>query len=233
MKSTSTFDLKTSVQKTIPFDLNLSDLIGSGGLADIANALIGLGGSGSLTLNASADLHIALGLQLGQHLDTTGGQHGITLVNNATGGTFTIAYTDTSSALAHGISADDLKTALTGLGLTVTGTPTLVAGVYTVSLGGTVDLTKLSVDGSLLTGGGTMSLDTSGGAAPSSSPIPRRAAPSRSPTPTRPAISVPPSPPPTSRRRWRPSCTWASRRSRSTTAPTRSTSAATRWGRSI
>ena len=150
------FDLKTSVQKTVPFDLNLSDLIGSGGLADIANALIGLGGSGSLTLDASADLHIVLGLQLGQHLDigdgqdlnTDGGQHAITLTNNATGGTFTIAYPDVASGLAHNISTAALTTALQGLGLTVTNV-SLASGTYTINLGDSPDLSKLSIDAQL------------------------------------------------------------------------------------
>ncbi len=170
------FDLKTSIQKAVPFDLSLSDLIGSGGLADIANALIGLGGSGSLTLDASADLHIALGLQLGQHLDigdgqnldTGDGQHAVTLTQNATGGTFTLSYNDgttlhTSAALAWNVSADNLKTALIGLSLSVnsvtcTGSASSAAcgsGIYTIDLGGTLtdgQLGQLKADGGSLTG---------------------------------------------------------------------------------
>ncbi|HEY2542049.1 MAG TPA: hypothetical protein VGH92_03255, partial [Gaiellaceae bacterium] len=170
------FDLKTSVQKTVPFDLSLADLIGSGGLADIANALIGLGGSGSLTLDASADLHIALGLQLGQHLDigdgqnldTSGGQHAITLTNNATGGTFTLSYDDgttlhTSAALDWNVSADNLKSALSGLTLSVntvtctggTNSAACASGVYTIDLGGALtdgQLAQLKADGGSLTG---------------------------------------------------------------------------------
>ena len=170
------FDLKTSVQKTVPFDLSLADLIGSGGLADIANALIGLGGSGSLTLDASADLHIALGLQLGQHLDigdgqnldTSGGQHAITLTNNATGGTFTLSYNDgttlhTSAALDWNVSADNLSAALTGLTLSVntvtctgsTSSAACASGVYTIDLGGSLtdgQLAQLKADGGSLSG---------------------------------------------------------------------------------
>ena len=162
-----TFDLKTSVQTTKPFDLDLSQLIGSGGLADIANALIGLGGSGSLSLDASADLHIALALQLGQHLDigsgpsldASGGQHAITLTTNATGGTFTLSYNGTTtSALAHDISTADLTTALGSgsghLGLTVNNV-SLAGGTYTIDLGGSLSagqLADIKIDGGLLTG---------------------------------------------------------------------------------
>ena len=97
-----TFDLGTSVQLTRPFDLDLSQLTSSlpSALASIANALIGAGGSGTLTLNAGATLHVALGLDLSSALTvntTTQGVQGTTsevdtAKINAPGGTFKLSY---------------------------------------------------------------------------------------------------------------------------------------------
>ena len=98
---TFTFDLGTSVQLNRPFNLDLSSLLGDqlGPFASIANALIGLGGSGTLTLNASAQLHVSLGLDLSSALmvtTTTPGSTGVSEVEtvkiNATGGTFKLSY---------------------------------------------------------------------------------------------------------------------------------------------
>ena len=104
-----TFDLNTSTSLTRPFDLDLSSITNAlpGPLAGIANALIGASAGGNISLTAGADLHVALGLELGQHLDVTGGTAHTTLRNNATGGTFTISYNgNTSSALAYDVTAD-------------------------------------------------------------------------------------------------------------------------------
>src|SRR5581483_7933688 len=56
------FDLGASISLSKPFALDLSSVFGSGGLGAIANALIGAGASGSLTVNVGANLHVALGL---------------------------------------------------------------------------------------------------------------------------------------------------------------------------
>ena len=154
-----TFDLGTSVSLTRPFDLDLSSITASlpGALAGIANALIGASASGSLTVNASANLHVALGLDLGQpaSLDTSGGTAATTLKISATGGTFTVTYDgQTTSAVAFDVSGADLQTALealTGLSGKVTSVE-LADGTYTIVFDNSVDLTKLSVDGGLLTG---------------------------------------------------------------------------------
>ena len=97
---TFTFDLGTSVQLEPPVQSRSSTLLGDqlGPFADIANALIGLGGSGTLTLNASAQLHVSLGLDLSSALmvgTTTEGGSGSeveTVKINATGGTFKLSY---------------------------------------------------------------------------------------------------------------------------------------------
>src|SRR6185295_16405929 len=142
------FDLGASIQIARPFNLDLSSITDSlpGPLAGIVNTLIGAGGSGNLTVNVGANLHIALGLDLSQPASLTAGALHI----NATGGTFKITYNGHStSALAWNISSADLQTALQllpGLGsATVSGG----SGSYTIT-GGTPSL--FSVDGALLTG---------------------------------------------------------------------------------
>ena len=87
-----TFDLGASTQISKPFDLSLSSVLGNGALASIANALIGAGASGSLSVNLNADLHVVLGLDLSSPA-TVGGSGGTQTVKlNATGGSFTISY---------------------------------------------------------------------------------------------------------------------------------------------
>ena len=93
------FDLGASVQLSKPFDLDLSSVFGNGALASIANALIGAGASGSLSVNIGATLHVALGLDLSSPATvttTTQGSSGHSEVDtvklNATGGSFTVTF---------------------------------------------------------------------------------------------------------------------------------------------
>ena len=67
------FDLGASIQIARPFNLDLSSITDSlpGPLAGIVNTLIGAGGSGNLTVNVGANLHIALGLDLSQPASIT------------------------------------------------------------------------------------------------------------------------------------------------------------------
>ena len=98
------FDLGASIQIARPFNLDLSSITDSlpGPLAGIVNTLIGAGGSGNLTVNVGANLHIALGLDLSQPASLTAGSLHI----NATGGTFKVTYNGHStSALAWNISS--------------------------------------------------------------------------------------------------------------------------------
>ena len=102
------FDLGASIQIARPFNLDLSSITDSlpGPLAGIVNTLIGAGGSGNLTVNVGANLHIALGLDLSQPASITAGSLHI----NATGGTFKVTYNGhATTALAWNVSAGDLQ----------------------------------------------------------------------------------------------------------------------------
>ena len=86
------FDLQASIQISKPFDLDLSQLVGAGALAAIANALIGAGASGNLAVNIGATLHVALVLDLSSPATVGGSNLSQTVALNATGGSFMLTY---------------------------------------------------------------------------------------------------------------------------------------------
>ncbi|HET7129920.1 MAG TPA: hypothetical protein VFJ93_12675, partial [Gaiellaceae bacterium] len=142
------FDLGASTQIARPFNLDLTDVLGTlpDPLNSIVSSMIGAGGNGNLTINLGANLHIALGLDLSQPATLAAGS----LHVNATGGTFTITYDGhTTSALAWNIADADLQAKLRELAgletVTVGGGP----GTWTITGG---DASKFSVDGAQLTG---------------------------------------------------------------------------------
>ena len=87
-----TFDLGASIQISKPFDLDLASVFGNGALASIANALIGAGASGSLSVNIGAQLHVVLGLDLSSPATVGGSNLSQSVQLNATGGSFTLTY---------------------------------------------------------------------------------------------------------------------------------------------
>jgi len=96
------FDLGTSVQIARPFSLDLRQLFGllglTGTLASVANSLVGVGASGNLSVNASAALHIKLGLDLNivsmteTHAGTVSQDEVQTLVIKGTSGSFKLMF---------------------------------------------------------------------------------------------------------------------------------------------
>src|SRR5207247_5124227 len=92
-------DLAASAQLATPFNLDIGDIASfvPGPLADIANALVGLGASGNLALSASGTLQLSLGLDLSGPVTITTTTSGSaspptaevqTLVVDATGGAY-------------------------------------------------------------------------------------------------------------------------------------------------
>src|SRR6185312_10779403 len=85
-----------------PFSLDLSQLLGalglSGTLASVANSLVGVGASGTISVNASAAFHLRLGLDLntvstGTTTQGDGTHNEVqTVVLKATGGSFKLSF---------------------------------------------------------------------------------------------------------------------------------------------